>query len=165
MLFGFNCSVRLFYAAFCFNELSTGSVLCLLNASSGKRFPQCHSSIVDTKIDDHGVCWGNGWILAPWWFSVAYKVALDLPYCLMCSAPYCLMCMAIKMARKARPFFSVVDFMSCITIVKRPYYGLSNIKLQMLIIISLVWLYIMDTRWQQWMPFWLSLLTAGKRLL
>ena len=31
--------------------------------------------------------------------------------------------MAIEMARKAGPFFSFVDFMSCITVAKQPCYG------------------------------------------
>jgi len=43
-------------------------------------------------------------------------------------APHRLIRMAIKMAREAGPFFSVVDFMSCISIDKRPCYGLLKIK-------------------------------------
>jgi hypothetical protein len=46
----------------------------------------------------------------------------------MRSAPYRLIRMAIEMAREAGPFFSVVDFMSCITIAKQPCYGLLKIK-------------------------------------
>jgi len=59
---------------------------------------------------------------------VASRVALDLPYWAMRSASYRLIRMAIEMARKAGPFFSVVNFMSCITIAKRPCYGPLKIK-------------------------------------
>ncbi len=59
---------------------------------------------------------------------VSRVVALDLPYWVMRSAPYCLIRMAIEMAREAGPFFSVVDFMSCITVAKWPSYGLLKIK-------------------------------------
>jgi hypothetical protein len=38
-------------------------------------------------------------------------------------APYRRIRMAIEMARKAGPFFSFVDFMSCITVAKQPCYG------------------------------------------
>jgi hypothetical protein len=31
--------------------------------------------------------------------------------------------MAIKMASKAAAFFSVVDYLSCITVAKGPWYG------------------------------------------
>ena len=41
----------------------------------------------------------------------------------MRSALYRLIRMAIEMARVAGQFFSVVDFMSCITVAKRPSYG------------------------------------------
>jgi len=40
----------------------------------------------------------------------------------------------IEMAREARQFFSVVDFMSCITVAKRPCYGLLKIKLSYTIV-------------------------------
>jgi hypothetical protein len=36
--------------------------------------------------------------------------------------------MAIEMAREAGPFFSFVDFMSCITVAKQPCYGPLKIK-------------------------------------
>ena len=52
------------------------------------------------KIDDHGVRWGDtGQILAQWRCTVASSVALDLP-------------------DWSRSIFSVVDFMSCITVAK-----------------------------------------------
>jgi hypothetical protein len=44
-LFGLNRGVRPFYAARCFNELSRGSVSCLLNASFKTAFSQRHNSI------------------------------------------------------------------------------------------------------------------------
>jgi hypothetical protein len=92
-------------------------------------FPQCHNLIFYAKIDDHGIRRGNtGRILARWQHPVASRVALDLPYWAMGSAPYRLIRMAIKMARKAGPFFSVVDFMSCITVAKRPCCGQLKIK-------------------------------------
>ena len=82
------------------------------------------------KIDDHGILQRDtGQILARWWRPVASRVALDLPYWAMCSALYRLFRMSIQMAREAGPFFSVVDFMSCITIAKRTCYGLFKKKL------------------------------------
>jgi len=41
----------------------------------------------------------------------------------MCSASYCLIRMAIEMAHKAGPFFSVADFMSCTTIATNDHDG------------------------------------------
>ena len=46
----------------------------------------------------------------------------------MRSAPYRRIRMAIEMAREAGPFFSFVDFMSCITVAKQPCYGPLKIK-------------------------------------
>jgi len=46
----------------------------------------------------------------------------------MCSAPFHLIRMAIEKARKACACFSVVDFLSCITVAKRPCYGQLKIK-------------------------------------
>ena len=81
------------------------------------------------EIDDHGVRRGNtGRILARSRRPVASRVALDLPYWAMRSAPYRLTPMVIKMASEVGPFFSVVDFMSCINVAKRPCYGLLKIK-------------------------------------
>ena len=128
-LFGLNRGVRPFYAARCFDELSRGSVSCLLNASFETRYPQRHNSIFYAEIDDHGVRWGDmGRILARWRRSVASRVALDLPYWAMRSASYRLTRMAFEMAREAGACFSVVDFLSCITVAKRPCYGPLNIK-------------------------------------
>jgi len=42
--------------------------------------------------------------------------------------PYCLISMAIKMASEAGACISVVNFMSCISVAKRPFYGLLKIK-------------------------------------
>ena len=128
-LFGLNRGVRPFYAACCFDELSRGSVSCLLNASFETRYPQRHNSIFYAEIDDHGVRWGDtGRILARSRRSVASRVALDLPYWAMRSASYRLTRMAFEMAREAGACFSVVDFMSCITVAKRPCYGPLKIK-------------------------------------
>ena len=81
------------------------------------------------EIDDHGVQWGDtGRILAQWRRSVASRVALDLPYWAMRSALYRPTRMAFEMAREAGACFSVVDFMSCITVAKRPCYGPLKIK-------------------------------------
>jgi hypothetical protein len=40
----------------------------------------------------------------------------------MRSAPYRLIRMAIEMTSESAAFFSVVNFMSCITVAKRPCY-------------------------------------------
>ncbi len=129
VLFGFNRGVRLFYPACCFDDVSRGSVSCLLNASFKTRYPQRHNSIFYAEIDDHGVRWGDtGRILARWRHSVASRVALDLPYWAMCSALYRLTRMAFEMAREAGACFSVVNFMSCITVAKQPCYGPLKIK-------------------------------------
>jgi hypothetical protein len=45
-------------------------------------------------------------------------VALNLLYWAMRSASYRLICMAIGMAHEGGAFFSVIDFMSCITVAK-----------------------------------------------
>ena len=72
-------------------------------------------SIVPLMLMDHGLRRGDtGWILIRWRHPVASRVALDLPYWAMHSAPYRLIRMTIEMAREAGPFFSVIDFMSCI---------------------------------------------------
>ncbi len=81
------------------------------------------------EINDRVVRRGNTVrILARWQCPVASRVALDLPYWAMRSAPYHLIHMAIKMAREAGPFFSVVDFMSCKPVAKRSCYGQLKIK-------------------------------------
>jgi len=106
-----------------------GSVSCLLNARFEKRFPQHYNSIFYAKIDDHGIRWGNtGQILAQSWCSVASRIALDLLYWAMHSALYRLTRMTFEMAREAGACFSVFDFMSCITVAKRPCYGPLKIK-------------------------------------
>ena len=107
MLFGFNRGIQPFYAARCFDDVSRGSVLCLLNASFETRYPQRHNSIFYAEIDDHGVRWGNtGRILARWRRPVASRLALDLPYWVMRSAPYRLIRMAIEMAHDGGTFVS-----------------------------------------------------------
>ena len=59
---------------------------------------------------------------------MASRVALDLPYLAMHLASYCLTRMAFEMAREAGDCFSVVDFMSCMTVAKQPCYGPLKIK-------------------------------------
>jgi hypothetical protein len=61
----------------------------------------------------------------------------------MHSASYRLIRMVIKMAHKAGACFSFVDFMSCITIAERPWYGQLKIKPSYSIV------YIMVARQQQ----------------
>jgi hypothetical protein len=46
----------------------------------------------------------------------------------MRSAPYCLIRMAIEMASEVGAFVSVVNFMSCTNVAKRPWYGQLKIK-------------------------------------
>jgi hypothetical protein len=124
VLFSFNRGIRPFYSACCFNELSRGSVLYLINASFGTAISQPHNLNFLLQIDDHGVRRGNtGQILAQLRCPAASRVALDLPYWAMRSAPYRLIRMANRMACKAGACFFVVNFMSCITVAKRPWYG------------------------------------------
>ena len=54
--------------------------------------------------------------------------ALDVLHRAMHLALYRLVCMAIELAREVGAFFSVVDFLSCINVDKRPSYGRLNIK-------------------------------------
>ena len=66
-LFSFNRGGQPFYTACCFDELSRGSVFCLLNASFKTAISQRHNLIFYTKINDHGLRQGNtGQILAQW---------------------------------------------------------------------------------------------------
>ena len=67
-------------------------------------------------------------MLAQWRHPVASNEALDVLHWVMHSASYCLVRMAIEMARKVGAFFSVVDFLSCINVDKRPSYSQLNIK-------------------------------------
>ena len=127
-LFGLNCGVRPFYAACCFNELSRGCILWLLNASFKTAVSQRHNSIFWAKIDDHDRRGNTGQILAQWWRLMASRVALDLTYWAMRSALYRLTHMAIEMACKAGSFFSFGGFMSCISVAKQPCYGPLKLK-------------------------------------
>ncbi len=134
-LFGLNRGFGPFYAACCFDELSRGSILCLLNASFKTAVSQHHNSIFWAKIDDHDVCRGNtGQILAQWWHLMASRVALDLSSWAMRSMLYRLIRMAVEMACNAGPFFSFAEFMSCITVAKRPWYGPLKLKLSYIIV-------------------------------
>jgi len=106
VLFDFNHGVPPFYAACPFDDVSRGSVSCLLNASFEKQYPQCHNLIFYAKIDDHSIRRGNmGWILTQSRHSVASLVSLDLSYWAMCSALYRLTRMAFQMASKAGACF------------------------------------------------------------
>ncbi len=105
VLFGLNRGVRPFYAACCFDVLSRGSVLCLLNTSFKTAVSQQHNLIFYAKINGHGVHRGDtGQILAQWWHMVASRVALDLLYWAMRSTLYRLICMAIEMTSKGGAF-------------------------------------------------------------
>ncbi len=78
-LFGFNRGVRPFFAACCFDELSRGSISCLLDASFGKRFHNATTRFFTPEIDDHGVRRGDtGRIIARWRRPVASSEALDV---------------------------------------------------------------------------------------
>ena len=110
-LFGLNHGVRPFYAACCFDELSRGSVLCLLNASFKTAVSQRHNSIFYAEIDDHDVRRGDtGRILAQWQHMVASRVALDLPHWAMRSALYRLIRMAVEMTSKGGVLFCLRRF-------------------------------------------------------
>jgi hypothetical protein len=102
--------------------------LCLFNTSFGTAISQRHNSIFYAKIDDHSIRRGKGQILAQWRRPVASKVALDMLHWVMCLALYRLIRLAIETARKGGVFFSVTDFLSCMTVAKRPCYGQLKIK-------------------------------------
>jgi len=115
-LFRFNCGVRPFYAARCFDDASRGSVSCLLNAIFKTAVSQRHNSIFYAEIDDHDVHWGDtGQILAHWRRLMPSRVALDLLLWAMRSALYRLIRMAIEMASE------VGVFVRC-----RRFFGLTN---------------------------------------
>jgi hypothetical protein len=72
----------------------------------------------------------TGRILTRWRHPVASRVALDLPYWVMCSASYILIRMAIETPRDAGPFF----LSSILCIAKRPCYGQLKIKRSYIIV-------------------------------
>jgi hypothetical protein len=95
-----------------------------LNASFGKQFPQCHNSFFYAEIDDNAIRRGNTrQIFTQFWHPVASRVALDLTYWAMRLTLYHLICMVIEMVHEAGPFYSVGDFMSCVTVAKQQCYG------------------------------------------
>jgi hypothetical protein len=115
VLFSLNHRIRPLYAACCFDELSRGFVLCLLNASFKTAVSQRHNLIFYAKIDDHDVRWGDtGQILAQWWCMMASRVALDLQSWAMCLVLYRLIRMAIKMASEVGAFVRCHHFF-CLT--------------------------------------------------
>jgi hypothetical protein len=115
VLFGFNRSVQPFYAACRFDELSRGSVSCHLNTSFEKHFHSATTRIFTQKSMQKSMTMA---ILAQWRHPEASRLALDLPYWAMRSAPYLLIRMAIEMASESAAFFSVLDYLSCITVAK-----------------------------------------------
>jgi hypothetical protein len=61
-LFGFYPGIQLFYAASCFDELSRGFVVCLLNVSIKTAVSQHHNSIFEPKwmtMASAGAIWGE----------------------------------------------------------------------------------------------------------
>ncbi len=104
-LFGLNRGIRPFYPACCFDELSRGSISCLLNASFKTAVSQRHNSIFWAKINDHDVRRGDtGQILAQWRCLMASRVSLDLLLWAMRLALYRLIRMAIEMVSKVGAF-------------------------------------------------------------
>ena len=74
---------------------------------------------------------GNtGRILARWQrpVAVASHEALDVLHRAMHAVSHRRIRMAIETAHKVGAFFSIVDFLSYITVAKRPFYGQLNIK-------------------------------------
>jgi hypothetical protein len=115
VLFSLNRGVRPFYTACCFDVLSRGSVLRLLNASFKTAVSQRHNSIFSAKIDDHDVHRDDtGQILTQWQHMMASRIALDLPSWEMRLALYRLIPMAIKMASKVGAFVCCRRFF-CLT--------------------------------------------------
>ena len=113
----FTRGVRPFYAACRFDELNRGSVSCFFNTS------------FESDFHNAGVCRVDmGQIPTQSRRPVASRVALDLPYWSMRSTLYRLIRKAIKMASKVGAFVSVVAFLSCITVAKRPCCGPLKIK-------------------------------------
>ena len=94
-----------FYEACGIDDVSRGSVSCLLNASFKTAVSQRHNSIFYAEIDDHDVRRGDtGQILAHWRRLMASRVALDLLLWAMRSALYRLIRMAIEMASEVGAF-------------------------------------------------------------
>jgi len=94
-----------FYEACGIDDVSRGSVSCLLNASFKTAVSQRHNSIFYAEIDDHDIRRGDTeQILAHWRRLMASRVALDLLLWAMRWALYRLIRMAIKMASKVGAF-------------------------------------------------------------
>ena len=104
-LFSFLAVIRDLNEARRIDDVSRGSVSCLLNASFKTAVSQRHNSIFYAEIDDHDIRWGDtGQILAQWWRLMASRVDLDLLLWAMCSALYRLIRMAIEMASEVGAF-------------------------------------------------------------
>jgi len=94
-----------FYEARGIDDVSRGSVSCLLNASFKTAVSQRHNSIFYAEIDDHDVRRGDTeQILTHWWRLMASRVALDLLLGVMHSALYRLIRMTIEMASEVGAF-------------------------------------------------------------
>ncbi len=104
-LFGFNRGIRPFFAGCCFDELSRGSVLCLLNASFGKQFHNATTQFFTPEINDHGVRRGDtGRIITRRRCPVASSEALDVLNRAMRSALHWRIVMAIEMTCEGGAF-------------------------------------------------------------
>ena len=108
-----------FYTAHHFNELSRGSVLCLLSASFEKRFNNATTWFFTPKSMTMA---SAGEIRGEWRHPVASRVGLDLRHHTAWSA------WPSKWPAKQVNFFSVIDFVSSITVADWPCYGLLKIK-------------------------------------
>ena len=130
VLFGFNRGILLFYAAFFFDELSKGSVLCLFYDSFKKQFHNAKTRFFYTEIDDHGIRQRNtGHMIAQWWRSVASKAALDMLRWAMCSALHWRIVMALKMAPDGGTFFRCRRLFRLTNRSKKNNYSHTNYKL------------------------------------
>ena len=99
-----------FYEACGIDDVSRGSVSCLLNASFKTAVSQRHNSIFYAEIDDHNVHWGDtGQILAHWRRLMPSRVALDLLLWVMRSALYRLIRMAIEIVVDFSAFFVILN--------------------------------------------------------
>ena len=86
-------------------------------------------------------------IVARWQRPVASNVAQDILHRVMCSVLQRWIAKAIKTAVKEVHLFAIVDFLSCLTLAKRPCYGQLKIKPSHSIIRS----YVLDLFVSFWM--------------
>ena len=123
-LFGFNCGIRPFYTACCFDELSRGSVLCLLNTSCGTAILQCHNLVVYAKNlwpwHLPSQCSAN---TCPMVASRALSVAMDLVHWAVCTSLHRRIAMAIKTACKGGVLLTLSILSSFATTAKGQCFG------------------------------------------